>query len=496
MSAEIVRLHAPEPLPDFRREGLGWVWDAPNTLVTFRARHLKRSGGELWAEVEVRSGYPGGHRGLVRARYNLSIDSARTRLAGYLAKQHTAPVDVDWSRLVELFCVKVLDGETGTAGGFLLLGDMEEPEWQPDLVQKLVQAGQTTMLYGPQGEGKGWLVIGIAVCVTAGIPFCGLDVRRCKVLYLDWEADRWTFNRRVRAVCAGLGIPPVEVAWFKPRGPIGQEVDAVAEYVAREGIGLVIWDSIGHAGGNPDVRNGGYEGLALDVSAATDAMGEATAHIWVDHLNAEGIKEKIAGKAIGAIRKMADVRVAWEVRKAQEEDSDSYSVGLFHTKHNNTMKYSPLGFRLAFRSDQHGRATRVTFEREDVRRTDNAERLSDPARFEIALQQARRALSTRELADALGMTQAQVRTIGGRLVTRGRVLRFDSSNTGGKSQFWGLKATATPQPPLSTPPVAVGSAGADRNTASLQPQQTATVAVSGGRLPYADDSEELDDAPF
>jgi hypothetical protein len=145
----------------------------------------------------------------------------------------------------------------------------------------------------------------------------------------------------------------------------------------------------------------------------------------VDHLNAEGIKEKIAGKAHGAIRKMAQARVAWEVRKVQEEESDSYSVGLFHTKHNNTRKYAPLGFRLSFESDQYGRA-------------------------------------------------------------RARRVRARGCQA----------ATATPQPPLSTPPVAVGPLQAQPANRNTETQHSATVAVGGGRLPYADDDEELDDAPF
>jgi hypothetical protein len=207
----------------------------------------------------------------------------------------------------------------------------------------------------------------------AGIPFCGLEVRKARVLYLDWEADRWTFNRRVKAVCAGLGIEPVQIAWFKPRGPSSTRWTTSRSTWQRERIDLMIWDSIGHAGGQPGERGGGYEGVALDVSEAADAMGEAVAHLWVDHLNAEGIKEKIAGKAIGAIRKMADVRVAWEVRKAQEEDSRRPAWAVPHEAQQHH-EVRPLGFRLSFESDQHGRAVRVGFEREDVRRTDNAER--------------------------------------------------------------------------------------------------------------------------
>jgi hypothetical protein len=507
MSAEVVRLYPPPPPEEFRREGLGWVYEPKDTRVVFRARHLKRSSGELWAEVEVRSNYPVGHAHLVRARYNLSIDSARVKLAAYCQKQHTALDEVDWARLVELFAVRVLDAQH-RGEGVVKLGNLDEPEWQPDLIEKLIQAGQITSLYGPQGDGKGWLAVLVAVCVTAGLSYCGLRVRQAKVLYLDWEADRWTFQRRVKAICAGLGIETVDIDWYKPRGPIGQEVDYIAEYVQREGIGLVIWDSIGQAGGSPTEQGGSYEGVAMTLFEAATVMGEAVSHLWVDHLNAEGIKEKIAGKAHGAIRKMAQARVAWEVRKVQEEESDSYSVGLFHTKHNNTRKYAPLGFRLTFESDQYGRARTVTFGREDVRTTDNIERLGLPAQFEAAITRARCAIPTSRLATELGIEKNHVVNLGHKLEARGRVVSFGGGRGRGNEALWGLREAHNGQAektlPPSTPP-SVFSFPSGKDTKDTD-EKTPTVFSAnggsptpppgtGGRLPYADD-DDLDEAPF
>ncbi len=433
----------------------------------------------------------------MEARYNLSVDTARSRLAGYLRKQLGTELPAEaapnFDRLVEVFCVKVSQAQH-QGGGVLVVGDLEEPPYAPDLVQKLIEAGAITSLYGPQGEGKGWVGIKLAVCVQAGIPFCGLRVRQANVLYLDWEADRWVFQRRVKAICRGMGLDQaIPIRWYRPPGTIMDTIHYVAEYVERERIGLVIWDSVGHASGSPVDFGGGWEGLAIQAYDCAALMGEGVAHLWIDHLSAAGIKDKVAGKSSGAIRKMADSRVAWEIRKAQEEESDGYSIGLWHTKFNNTRQSAPLGFRLSFESDPHGRATAVYFDRQDVMDTDNADRLPDPQRVKALLR--RGALHTREIAETLNMTQAAVRLVCTRLVSRSEVIRLNDDAGGKQQQRWGLVSGVSPLRKMDDTP------------GGLQPPpgvpyQSGVSGVSGvsdtpiARLPYADDEEELDDAPF
>lgn len=498
VSMEPVPLYAPPEPPAFRKEGLGWTWEPPDTPLRFRVDYLHRKSGELHGQVTVTSGYPGtGTRHLVEARYNLSVDTARSRLAGYLRKQLGTELPAEgapnFDRLVEVFCVKVSQAQH-QGGGVLLVGDLEEPPYAPDLVQKLIEAGAITSLYGPQGEGKGWLGIKLAVCVQAGIPFCGLRVRQAHVLYLDWEADRWVFQRRVKAVCRGMGLEQaIPIRWYRPPGTIMDTIHYVAEYVQQERIGLVIWDSVGHASGSPVDYGGGWEGLAIQAYDCAALMGEGVSHLWIDHLSAAGIKDKVAGKSSGAIRKMADSRVAWEIRKAQTEESDRYSIGLFHTKFNNTKMSAPLGFRLGFESDAYGRATAVTFEREDVVDTDNVERLPIGQRITALLR--RGALETGQIAEHLDISQASVRTHCTRLASRGELLRLGSTVGGKTQQRWGLAAGVTP---LRKNDVTRGGLQPPPRVPQQQAQQGVTVTddppnLPVARLPYAEDDEGEED---
>lgn len=509
MLAEVVTLYEPAPeegeQSEFRREGLGYTY-TPKGLVRFRVDYLKRQGQELWGQVEVRSFIPGTREFLVRARYNLSIDSARDKLARTCETRATGQGDpplavpIDWRNYIEVFCNRV-DMADHAGSGIVMVGRLPELEPRLDLVEKLIQQGQITSLFGPQGEGKGWLAVKIAVHVQLGIPLCGLRVRQANVLYLDWEADRYTFDGRVKAICAGLALEPIEIPWFKPRGTIGHHVHYLAEQISTRDIGLAIWDSIGHAGGAPG-EHGSYESVALDVSEAALAMGPELAHLWIDHVSGEGLGQKLAGKAIGSIRKMADARVAWEVRKAQEEEAAAYSIGLFHTKFNNTRRFAPLGFKLSFESDEHGRATSVYFEREDIRETDNEERLSPPLRIVSLLRGGGQ--DTKQIAERLDMTQAGVRTHCTRLVAKGQVVRLGGEIGGRKLQRWGLSATVHPLVPHV---VTVGGSDPpqpNRTGVTVQTVQDEIRTIGSplspppgtGRLPYAADDGELDDAPF
>lgn len=506
LPATVVNLYDPAPdageQPEFRREGLGYTY-TPKGLVRFRVDYLKRQGQELWGQVEVRSFLPGTREFLVRARYNLSIDSARDKLAMTCAKRSQLGGEstaVDWRNLIEVFCNRV-DMADHEGSGIVMVGRLPERVARLDLVEKLIQQGQITSLFGPQGEGKGWLAVKIAVHVQLGIPLCGLRVQQANVVYLDWEADRYTFDGRVKAICAGLGLEPIEIPWFKPRGTIGHHVHYLAEQVSTRDIGLAIWDSIGHAGGAPG-EHGSYEGVALDVSEAALALGPELAHLWIDHVSGEGLGQKLAGKAIGSIRKMADARVAWEVRKAQDEEAAAYSIGLFHTKFNNTRKFAALGFRLSFESDEHGRATSVYFEREDIRETDNADRLPPPQQIVDLLR--RGALDTKAIAEHLDMTQGAVRTHCTRLVAKGQVVRFTSG--GGRSQrtTWGLKETVHPLVKNSCTVLGLDPPKPNRTNRTGETVQTVHVADGSptpppgtGRLPYAaDDQDDLGDAPW
>ena len=54
-------------------------------------------------------------------------------------------------------------------------------------VDKLIPEGAITLLHGPAGLGKTWLCLAIAKAVSEGVPFLGLQTKKCEVVYIDYE---------------------------------------------------------------------------------------------------------------------------------------------------------------------------------------------------------------------------------------------------------------------------------------------------------------------
>lgn len=433
------------PKADFRREGLGYVWEPTGVGISMRIQHLKQSsGGDLRGMLMVRADRKDVVHHLGNVTHNVAAASSRTSLAKTLFAMAPAIKLEEWIRLVTLFSDQIIEAED-MPEPILQVGRMARQDAPPDAVEKIVQTGQITTLYGPPGAGKGWIAVAIAVHVALGIPFCGLVTRKMKPLYLDWEADIWTFNARMQAVCEGLGIDPIEIGWLHPKGTLPKQAHRLAQAIAEGGYDFIIVDSVGMAAGSPG-EHGSYEDQALALGEALALLGVNLSILLIDHVSAEGAKEKLAGKAIGAYRKHMIARVGWEVRKVQTQDTDEQFTTMTHTKFNNTREFKPIGVEMRFESDERDRAKRITFKRRDVMDVPGAiEQLSLPDRVLAELRFGR--ATTPELCSRLGVSSGTMRSCLGRLEAQGKVRGYGPEFGGsGKSKHWGLPADGGPVP--------------------------------------------------
>lgn len=62
------------------------------------------------------------------------------------------------------------------------------------------------MLYGESGSMKSWVLLHLALCVAAGVPWCGRAVHQEPVLFVDEEMSERTLRSRVKRLAQGLGI--------------------------------------------------------------------------------------------------------------------------------------------------------------------------------------------------------------------------------------------------------------------------------------------------
>lgn len=129
----------------------------------------------------------------------------------------------------------------------------KEPPPREWLVGGLIPLRKRTIAYGDGGVAKSVLVEILGVCVAGGIDFLNLPTKQGPVLYLDWEEDAEEFWRRAYAIGRSLGLerPPETLHYFAPSGPLHEWEEQIRDYVALNGIILIVIDSLTAAvGGN------------------------------------------------------------------------------------------------------------------------------------------------------------------------------------------------------------------------------------------------------
>lgn len=337
-----------------QRDGLGYAMDLPSEGVRLHIDRLSESRGELTGELTVQRA-PEGH--LMRARFNLVSQRARTDVAKYLSGRSDG---TNWLPLLEAFSLGVLEaerrGEPAT-----LIGNRPPrgaPSW---LLSPLILEGVATLLYGEGGAGKSTLTAAMAVSVSTGVPLVeGWEVPRATpVLVLDWEADAEDWNDIVATLCRGhqLADPPI---YHLPCGPsLPSQVHRIAREVDDKGIGLLIVDSVGLA--TPSAREGtDANESALRLFSALRVLG--TTSLLIDHVTKSSVgNEGSSLGPYGSIYKTNSARAVYELRSAPEADPDgSRHLALFHRKGNRTARQQPFGLRV-YRNDEH-----IFIEREEI----------------------------------------------------------------------------------------------------------------------------------
>ncbi len=283
-----------------------------------------------------------------RARLLLFGSNARPTWVRNL-KGRTArwPFDVDW--LFALEQVAALAKEYLEVGEPLIdLWTLEPPASTPFLFDPLLPFNEVTLLYGSGGTLKSYLalLLGIAVATGTAVPVWGRPTRTGPILYCDWETNPMTHARRLRAICAGLGIgrsAPGQLVYRRMKAPIHTVSGQLRRLIRENGFVLVVIDSAG-------MSTGGNVNAPDDVVRTMDAistLGECT-KLLIGHKNK-------AGDFIGNVYWFNQSRAVWEVN-AEQVSRTSHRVAYLNTKQNDDGLADPLALAVDFESG------RITFE--------------------------------------------------------------------------------------------------------------------------------------
>ena len=418
--------------PDVETLGLGYRAVFAGAGVEFVANRIREAHGELTAELLVRMLRPGpgsdGH--LFRGRQNLSNLAPRATLARGLAAR-TSGFEIPWAELVERACVGLLDAHRRAGGSFATVGgagSLTLPAASM-LVDPVVAEAAASLEYGAAGVGKTTVAAGIAVALQTGAEvFPGFAVPLTGgVLVLDWEGRAEDWGRRVAAIAVGAGVRPPEIAYRRMSGSLAASLEELAAFCDREGVVLVIVDSIGLALGV------GREGTdandsTLRLFAALRELGRAA--LLIDHIAGRDLENPAAAaKSYGSIYKVNLSRLAFEVRREKDPSNGTAEISLLFAKRNEGPRHKPITLRMVYgpRSIRFEEAAASAPELVAVTKTQ---------RERILAALAGGPVSTSRIAELTGIAAPSVRTNLARLAAQGAVAK----TSGGAWQATGQEA--------------------------------------------------------
>lgn len=335
-------------VPNIQNVGDTYVLTWQHEGILMKANRLVERAEGLSAELLITRG--GGH--LYQARVNLLSPTAKRTLSNEMSSRLQ---DIDWRIIIEQAFTKVL--ETYRKGEpVIYVGNLPKREAPRYRLKPFVLENEMCAIYAYGGSGKSILAHLIAVSVQCGISVCGLIPRKGNVLILDWETNKETVDERVKAIKKGMNILSPELpAYRRCFHVLASDIYEIQEEVVKKDIRLIIVDSVNMASGVTQ----DFHGPAQVMLAALRSLHRSI--LIIDH------KPKAGDTMFGTIIKINSCRSAWELDGNQEENSNVLAIALHHVKHNDTMRFKPVGFTCEFFGDDDN-IDRIVFTQQDVMR--------------------------------------------------------------------------------------------------------------------------------
>lgn len=294
---------------------------------------------------------------LYRDRVNLVSNRSKSSFVKTLCAA-LPPLTEIWRDIVENITEETLKIYR-EGNEIMLIGSIEDDNLPSYQVFPLIRADGINILFGAGAQGKSFLATFICMLVQGGVDHAGLSVEQGNVLYLDWE-DNWrTVNKRIKALRKGNGESLPDIKHIEMAGKtIDTELADINRKIEAEEISLVVIDSFGvAAGGNQN--EGDY------VKTIMNKINKLKASVLIiDH------PTKMDGDTpTGSSYKGTSARNVWKMQKSQELGANIVDVGVYHTKANSSKLFQPIGLRIEFINDLYDQIDKVNITSIEV--TDN-----------------------------------------------------------------------------------------------------------------------------
>jgi hypothetical protein len=309
-----------------------------------------------------------------------------------------------------LYAAADADGDTFDLLSPIELDELPEAEV---LVEGFLVKESLVRLFGPPKSYKSFVMLDLAACIGAGIPWHGTKVQQAKVLYVVAEGVRG-IKRRVRSWEALNKRAMTGVHFHKKAVQLGDrsDVSTLIRTAKRGGYEFIVLDTQARCTVGLEENSASEMGV---VVAALDVLKEVTGACvaLVHHSGASG------GRARGSTAILGALDAEFEV----EADKESMSVSV-HTRAQKDLAEAPsLDFDLVTPGPEHSLAVRPRRQWYQPRPEDLAPLTTPEMETLRALDRYGPAGATCDtVAKALGRERHEVREVlGGQLMRKGIV---------------------------------------------------------------------------
>lgn len=376
--------------------GVGYQLRIQSFGVQCDLLRIRRDHHETIGLLTVRAKFAGARRIqddiISSADFNCSSVRARSERAKLLADKCRTD-EIDWLTVLEDLCFRVLAAED-EGEPYCALQDVPltgESDISFDAAGLPLVKRHPTIWFGDGGCGKSYLALYAAVAVVQ-------DGGRA--LYLDWEFSGEDHRHRLHRLVGPIPSMP-GLIYRRCQMPLVYDIDRVREIVTKERITFLICDSLGYAA--PEVEK---SESATSYRRALNLLPPITSlHLAHVTKSNDDQKNRNDQKPFGSQFWHNTARSTWYLKRTDAEDSDDMGIGMWHRKTNTGRLMKPRGFLLNFIGTQTIiRASQTPLETPELSR-----KLSVPDRMKLELKTG--SMTTKELAESLGVSTNEVRSI-------------------------------------------------------------------------------------
>jgi hypothetical protein len=255
----------------------------PHIRVSILLREIRRERTGMHALV----GIVEGGKVLAHDTFNIGRSEERRRLAkgGHDLMSRTTQELVEYRRLLHELDIVCLRVGTEWESSRVEITEIDTNDPIPGrhmLLFPHIERGTGTIVFGPPGAGKSYLMALMAVSLSSGLETLWGGPKQTPALYVDLERNETAFRRRLGQIRRSMSADVGRIQYLKGRGMgLASLKRKLTEWTREHRNGVLLYDSISRTGGgtggslaNDDVANALID-LANSISDTWVALGHS-----------------------------------------------------------------------------------------------------------------------------------------------------------------------------------------------------------------------------